>query len=168
MTRRSEVLERNVGAIILAVGSSLYDCTVFPDLAYGKGGDVYTSLEFERLLSASGPTGGKLLTRAGATPRSVAIVHCVGSLDERHTPYCSGVCCQYAFKFNQLAHHKAPEAKIYHFYREIVTPGKEECGLFARAMANPHAQFIRYGNLAELNVQASGGHKHRSLLPGGN
>ena len=152
-----KVLERNVGAIILAVGSSLYDCTVFPDLAYGKGGDVYTSLEFERLLSASGPTGGKLLTRAGATPRSVAIVHCVGSLDERHTPYCSGVCCQYAFKFNQLAHHKAPEANIYHFYREIVTPGKEECGLFARAMANPHAQFIRYGNLAELNVQAREG-----------
>jgi heterodisulfide reductase subunit A2 len=152
-----KILERNVGAIIVAVGSSLYDCTVFPNLAYGNGGDVYTSLEFERLLSASGPTGGALLTRAGASPRSVAILHCVGSLDDRHNSYCSGVCCQYAFKFNQLVHHKLPEVKIFHFYRELVTPGKEECGLFARAMAHPHARFIRYGNLAELNVRAAQG-----------
>jgi heterodisulfide reductase subunit A len=151
---QEKILERNVGAIILAVGASLYDCTVFPNLAYGKGGDVYTSLEFERLLSASGPTGGKLLTRAGQPPRSVAIVHCVGSLDEQHMPYCSGVCCQYAFKFNQLVHHKLPQAKVFHLYRELVTPGKEECGLWARALANPHAQFIRYRNLTEIKVQA--------------
>lgn len=148
-----KILERNVGAIILAVGSALYDCTVFPNLAYGKGGDVYTSLEFERLLSASGPTGGKLLTRAGTPPRSVAILHCVGSLDEQHKPYCSGVCCQYAFKFNQLVHHKLPEANVFHFHRELVTPGKEECGLLARAMAHPHARFIRYGNLADIKVE---------------
>jgi heterodisulfide reductase subunit A2 len=157
---QEKILVRNVGAIILAVGSSLYDCTVFPNLAYRKGGDVYTSLEFERLLSASGPTGGNLLTRAGTSPRSVAIVHCVGSLDESHNAYCSGVCCQYAFKFNQLVHHKLPEANVFHFYRELVTPGKEECGLFARAMAHPHAQFIRYGHLAELKVQAANGTNH--------
>jgi heterodisulfide reductase subunit A len=157
---QEETLERNVGAIILAVGSSLYDCTVFPNLAYGKGGEVYTSLEFERLLSASGPTGGKLLTRAGTPPRSVAILHCVGSLDERHKPYCSGVCCQYAFKFNQLVHHKLPEANVFHFHRELVTPGKEECGLLARAMAHPHAQFIRYSNLADIKVRAANGTNH--------
>lgn len=157
---QEKTLARKVGAIILAVGSSLYDCTVFPNLAYGNGGDVYTSLEFERLLSASGPTGGTLLTRAGTPPRSVAILHCVGSLDEGHNPYCSGVCCQYAFKFNQLVHHQLPEAKLFHFYRELVTPGKEECGLFTRAMAHPHAKFIRYGNLAELKVQAANDTNH--------
>jgi heterodisulfide reductase subunit A2 len=157
---QEKIHARNVGAIILAVGASLYDCSVFPNLAYGTAGDVYTSLEFERLLSASGPTSGQLLTRAGTPPRSVAILHCVGSLDEHHTSYCSGVCCQYAFKFNQLVHHKLPEAKIFHFYRELVTPGKEECGLFARAMAHPHAQFIRYGNLAELKVEAANGANH--------
>jgi heterodisulfide reductase subunit A len=160
-------LERNVGAIILAVGSSLYDCTVFPNLAYGNRGDVYTSLEFERLVSATGPTDGQLLTRAGTPPRSVAFLHCVGSLDERHKPYCSGVCCQYAFKFNQLVHHKLPEAKIYHFYRELVTPGKEECGLYARARAHPHAQFIRYDHLADLEVQPAQGTNHLRYLEAG-
>jgi heterodisulfide reductase subunit A len=157
-----KVLERNVGAVVVAVGSSLYDCTRFPALGYGKGSDVYTSLEFERILSASGPTSGKLLKRDGNPPQSVAIVHCVGSLDKNHQPYCSGICCQYAFKFNQLVEHKLPDAKVYHLHRELVTPGKEECGLFARATANPHAKFIRYESLADLEVvSGDGGHEVR-------
>lgn len=151
---QEKILERNVGAIIVAIGSTLYDCTRIPGLAYEKGKDLYTSLEFERLLSASGPTHGKVLKRNGEPPKSVAIIHCVGSLDKNHKPYCSGVCCQYAFKFNQMVHHRVPEAKLHHFYREMVTPGKEECALFDRALKNANAEFIRYANLADINIGA--------------
>jgi len=149
---QEKILERNVGAIIVAIGSTLYDCSKIPGLAYETGEDVYTSLEFERLLSASGPTHGKVLKRNGEPPKSVAIIHCVGSLDKDHKPYCSGVCCQYAFKFNQMVRHRVPEAKLHHFYRELVTPGKEECALFDRALNNSNSQFIRYTNLTDINI----------------
>ncbi len=150
--QQEKILDRNVGAIVLAVGSSLYDCSVFPGLAYGKSANVYTSMEFERLLAATGPTGGKILRRDGRPPETVAILHCVGSLDHRHRGYCSGVCCQYAFKFNQMIHHKLPEASVFHLHRELVTPGKEEFALFTRAEANPRATFLRYANLENVRI----------------
>ena len=154
---QEKTLERSVGAIILAVGSSLYDCTNFPALAYGKIPNVYNSLEFERLLSATGPTGGKLVGRDGKPPERVAIVHCVGSLDSKHQAYCSGVCCQYAFKFNQLVKRKLPEARVTHLHRELVTPGKDEFALFERATANSNATFIRYQDLADIEVVGKDG-----------
>jgi len=154
---REKILERNVGAVILAVGSGLYDCTRFPALAYGKSSSVYTSMEFERLLAATGPTGGKVLGRDGKPPESLAIVHCVGSLDSRHRRYCSGVCCQYAFKFNQIIKHKLPQAKVFHFHRELVAPGKEEFALFERATGNSQATFIRYGNLKDIEITGQDG-----------
>jgi len=154
---QEKILDRNVGAIILAVGSRLYDCSNFPGLAYGKSPNVYTSMEFERLLAATGPTAGKVLRRDGKPPETVAIVHCVGSLDEQHRGYCSGVCCQYAFKFNQMIKHKLPEAKVLHLHRELVTPGKEEFALFARATANPRATFVRYANLGDVRVSEQDG-----------
>ena len=149
---QEKILERNVGAIILAVGSTLYDCANLPTLAYGKSSNVYTSLEFERLLAATGPTAGKVLRRDGRPPESLAIIHCVGSLDTRHKAYCSGVCCQYAFKFNQMVKHQLPRTKVVHFHRELVTPGKDECALFTRATGNPNATFIRYADLANVEV----------------
>jgi heterodisulfide reductase subunit A len=154
---REKILEKSVGAIVLAVGSSLYDCTNFPDLAYGKVPNVYNSLEFERLLSATGPTGGKVLGKDGKAPESLAIVHCVGSLDSKHVPYCSGVCCQYAFKFNQLVEHRLPEAKVTHLHKELVAPGKEEFALFQRATANANATFIRYNDLSGIQVTGKNG-----------
>ena len=90
------------GAIVLAIGSSLYDCRKLPQLGLGSVPAVCTSFEFERMLATNGPSGGELRTRDGEAPRSVAIIHCVGSLDSEHRPYCSGVCCEYAFKFNRL------------------------------------------------------------------
>jgi len=154
---QERILERNVGAIILAVGSTLYDCGSFPALAYGKNPSVYTSMEFERLLAATGPTGGKVLGRDGEPPQSLAIVHCVGSLDRKHRGYCSAVCCQYAFKFNQMVKHKLPETKVFHLHRELVTPGKEEFALFERAIDNPNATLIRYADLADVFVTEQGG-----------
>lgn len=151
------LLERNVGAIVVAVGAALYDCSQLPGLGYGRLPGVYTSLEFERLLARNGPTGGELRLPDGTPPASFAIVHCVGSLDDRHRPYCSGVCCSYAFKFNHLIRNKLPEARIDHLYKELVIPGKEEFSLYRHASHNPNTRFLRYGDIAEMGVTAADG-----------
>ena len=151
-----KIHERNVGAIVLATGSALYDCRNLPQFGYGSIPDVYTSLEFERLMASNGPTGGSILTAAGKPPESIAIVHCVGSLDEHHKPYCSGICCQYAFKFNHLVASKLPGTKIYHLYKEMVAPGKEEFSLYRHAVDNADSQFIRYIDIKDLQIRSNG------------
>jgi heterodisulfide reductase subunit A len=151
-----ETIERHIGAVVVAVGASLYDAGLIPKLGHGTVPDVYTSFEFERMLSSTGPTGGQLTTRSGQTPGSIAIVHCVGSLDVNHKEYCSGVCCQYAFKFNLMVGHRLPDTQIHHLYRELVYPGKEEFFLHKRAKENPNAAFIRYRNIDSLEITAEG------------
>ncbi|MGC2061379.1 MAG: CoB--CoM heterodisulfide reductase iron-sulfur subunit A family protein [Thermodesulfovibrionales bacterium] len=148
----AKVFERTIGAIVVAVGSDLYDCTKIPDLGYGRLGNVYTSNEFERIMASNGPTDGEIRTAAGNAPSSVAIVHCVGSLDPNHKEYCSDVCCQYAFKFNHIIEKKLPGTVIYHFYKELAIPGKEAFSLYDHARSNPHATFIRYGDIRDLSV----------------
>jgi heterodisulfide reductase subunit A len=149
-----QLLERKVGAIVVAVGSSLYDCGNLPGLGYGSVADVYTSLEFERLAAANGPTSGEIKTAAGKAPESIAIVHCVGSLDPRHQPHCSGICCEYAFKFNRVVEHKLPGTKVYHFFKELVAAGKDDFSMLHHAQANPNASFLRYRDLDEIGVSA--------------
>ncbi|MBJ6724468.1 CoB--CoM heterodisulfide reductase iron-sulfur subunit A family protein [Geomesophilobacter sediminis] len=162
---QEEIVERRVGAVVLATGATLYDCSGFPNLGYGSCPDVKDALEFERLIASTGPTGGEVLTSAGKAPASVAIVHCVGSLDDAHRPYCSGICCSYAFKFNKILQERLPEAKIHHLYRQLVAPGKEEFRLQNSAREYAGAQFHRYDRLAELEVVVDGGQKLR--LAGG-
>ena len=123
--KQDEILERNIGSIIVAIGFELYDPSVLPQFGYGKLPEVYTGLEFERILSQTGPTGGKLLMKNGQEPRSLAIIHCVGSRDKKHKEYCSGVCCLYALKFARLAEKHAPAAKIYDIYADWCVPGKD-------------------------------------------
>lgn len=155
---RERILERKAGAVVLALGARQYDCRQFPNLGYGALPGVYTGSEFERLLSATGPTGGEARTPAGEPPRSVAIIHCVGSLDDKHKPYCSGVCCRYALKFNHLLHSKAPGVKVVHFYKEMVTPGKDDFSLLRHARENPDNTFVRYDGIGDLEVsRAEGG-----------
>lgn len=161
---RERLLERNVGAILLAVGADLYDCARLPALGYGNPG-VYTSLEFERLLARNGPVGGALPFDGAA---SVAIVHCVGSLDPDHQPYCSGICCSYALKFNHLIRKQAPAGQIYHFYKELVLPGKEEYALYNHAQGDARTHFLRYGALADLHISSlEGRHLIDYRDPGG-
>lgn len=151
------VVERHVGAVLIAIGASLYDCRHFPNLGYGTVHDVYTSMEFERLAASNGPTGGQITTAAGAAPRAVAVVHCVGSLDDKHQKYCSGVCCQYAFKFNHLIRHRFPEATVHHYYKELVVPGKEEFTLHHHALHSDASTFIRYNVIDDLSVHKDNG-----------
>jgi heterodisulfide reductase subunit A len=121
---KEEIEEIEVGNIILATGYKLFDPTPMFKYGYGRLDNVITSMEFERLVSAAGPTGGQVLLKNGHEPRSVAIVHCVGSRDINYHEYCSRVCCMYSMKFAHLVREHLPEAEVYEFYIDIRSPGK--------------------------------------------
>ena len=160
---KEEIVERNVGSIILATGSALYDCSKVPSLGYGKIQDVYNGIEFERILASNGPTEGNIRTSAKEEPQSFAIVHCVGSLDKNHKDYCSGICCEYAFKFNHIIRNKIPSAKIYHLYKEMVIPGKESGSLYRHAAEDKNTVFIRVSDINGMTVSEENGKKVFSI-----
>jgi len=120
---KEEYVDVKVGAIILATGFDLYDVSRLPQYGYGKYDDVITSLQFERLCSSGGPTGGQILTRDGRKPEAIAFLHCIGSRDENALPYCSRVCCMYALKQAHLAKEKT-DAEVFSFYIDIRAAGK--------------------------------------------
>jgi heterodisulfide reductase subunit A len=120
-----EVLERSVGGIIVATGFELLDPSTLPSFGYGIIPEVYTSLEFERILSQNGPTRGKLLMKNAEEPKSLAIVHCVGSRDKGMMHYCSGICCLYALKLARMALKRLSSVKIYELYADWCVPGKD-------------------------------------------
>ena len=155
---QAEELEVKVGSIILATGYDVMDPSPMKQFGYGKHPNVLTSLEFERLSNATGPTGGeifirdenKVLTR---TPKSVAILHCIGSRDVNYHEYCSRVCCMYALKYAHLIHEKVGhDTRVYNFYIDMRCFGKgyEE---FYRRCQEEGTRFIR-GKVAEITDQA--------------
>ena len=156
---KEEILERNAGSIILATGSALYDCSKIPSLGWSKISDVYDGIEFERILASNGPTEGNIRTSGGEEPQSFAIVHCVGSLDKNHKDYCSGICCEYAFKFNHIIRNKIPSAKIYHLYKEMVIPGKESGSLYRHAVEDKNTVFIRVSDINGMTITEENGRK---------
>lgn len=143
-----EETEVEVGTILLATGYELYDCKNIPQYGYGKLSNVITSLEFEHLCHASGPTGGKIMLEDGKEPRSIGILHCVGSRDKNFMEYCSKICCMYALKFSHLVHEKT-KAHVYDFYIDMRSGGKgyED---FYRRMLEEGVTFIR-GRAAEIS-----------------
>jgi len=146
-----EYQEIDVGAIVLATGYELLDSSALQSYGYGKLPNVLTSLEFEHLCHASGPTGGKLLLQDGSEPKTIGIIHCVGSRDKNYKPYCSRLCCMYALKFSHLVKEKT-SANVYEFYIDIRAPGKgyEE---FYNRMLEEDVTFIR-GKVAEVSEVA--------------
>ena len=155
---QDEIREVKVGSIILATGYDLLDPTPMKQFGYGRYPNVFTSLEFERLNNATGPTGGRILMRdeKGAftrPPDSVAIVHCIGSRDVHYHEYCSRVCCMYALKYGHLIHDKVgPQAKIYDFYIDMRCFGKGYEEFFVRCQEEG-LNFIR-GKPAEITHRA--------------
>ncbi len=139
--------EIDVGAIIVATGFDVFDARRVPYYGYGTYPNVYTSLEIERLVNASGPTGGEVVTRDGKHPRRIGIIHCVGSRDQHTNRYCSRVCCMYSLKLALLLKEHTG-AEIFNFYIDIRTPGKgfEE---FYNRVAEQGVQFIR-GKVADV------------------
>ena len=156
MTATQEVFQ--VGSIILATGYDQLDPGPIQPLGYDRYPNVFTSLEFERLSNATGPTGGRILIRddTGAftkPPRSVALVHCVGSRDVNYHPYCSRVCCMYALKYSHLIKEKVgPDTEVFDFYidQRCFGKGYEE---FYRRCQEEGTVFIR-GKVAEITDQA--------------
>ncbi|UCH01664.1 MAG: hydrogenase iron-sulfur subunit [Candidatus Bathyarchaeota archaeon] len=129
-----ETIELEVGTIIVATGADVFDPTVLPNYGYGKFLNVITSLEFERLINAGGPSGGKLLRPSDMTiPDTIAFIQCVGSRSEKGTDSCSNVCCMNTIKDALLIKEHWPEVKIYVFYIDIRAFGKGFEDLFRRA-----------------------------------
>lgn len=123
--QEDEMIDINVGNIILATGYELFDARRIEQYGYGRLANVFSSLEFERMVNSAGPTEGEVVLRDGETvPESVAIIHCVGSRDKNYNEYCSKVCCMYSLKFAHLVHERLPGADVYNFYIDMRTPGK--------------------------------------------
>jgi heterodisulfide reductase subunit A len=143
-----------VGAIILATGFDVFDVSRIPYYGYGLYPNVYTSLEIERLVNASGPTGGEVVLRDGRKPATVGIAHCIGSRDTHTNRYCSRVCCMYSLKLAHLIKEKTG-AEVYNFYIDVRAPGKafEE---FYNHVAEEGVNFIR-GKLADVYPEGNGG-----------
>lgn len=120
--QQDEVIEVEAGAIIIATGYDTLNPIALPQYSYKKFDNILTSLEFERMVNASGPTGGNILLKDGREPKNVAIVHCVGSRGDYYE-YCSRVCCMYALKFSHLIKEKT-DAEIYQIYRDMRCFGK--------------------------------------------
>jgi heterodisulfide reductase subunit A len=150
--QKDEDITIQVGNIILATGFDLFDAKRIPQYGYGRLENVYTSLEFERLSNAAGPTGGNIILRDGkSVPKTVGIVHCVGSRDQNYNIYCSSICCMQSLKFAHLVHEKTG-AEVYNFYIDIRTPGKgyEE---FYNRLLEEGTNFVR-GKVAEISSVA--------------
>jgi heterodisulfide reductase subunit A len=122
--QRPDQKEINVGSIVVATGFDTFDPHRKPELGYGIYPQVITTLEFERLASASGPTAGRISLN-GHQPKKVVFIQCVGSRDKSlELPNCSRVCCMAVAKQAHLAHDRLPGAEITVFYMDIRAFGK--------------------------------------------
>ncbi|MBE9482068.1 MAG: CoB--CoM heterodisulfide reductase iron-sulfur subunit A family protein, partial [Chloroflexi bacterium] len=145
--QEDQIIEVEVGSIILATGFNVFDPTPIYQYGYKRFDNVITSLEFERMVNSAGPTDGEIVLKDGSHPESIGIIHCVGSRDEKYHEYCSRVCCMYSMKLAHLIKEHT-EAEVYEFYIDIRSFGKgfEE---FYNRVLNEGTIFIR-GRPAEI------------------
>ncbi|MGQ9538817.1 MAG: CoB-CoM heterodisulfide reductase HdrA2 [Candidatus Bathycorpusculaceae bacterium] len=143
-TMKPETVELEVGTIIVATGADVFDPSTLPNYGYGKYLNVITSLEFERLINAGGPSGGRLIRPSDMKiPKRVAFIQCVGSRSNKSgRTYCSNVCCMNTIKDSLLIKEHWPETEIYVFYVDIRAYGKGFEDLYKRAR-NEGVIFIR-------------------------
>ena len=149
---KEQTLEVEVGSIIVTTGMKQFDPEVMYTYGYNRFDDVLTGLEFERLSNASGPTDGVVVKKNGEKPKSVAILHCVGSRDENYHKYCSRVCCMYSLKYAHLLKEKLPEADVYQLYIDMRCPGSGYEEFYLR-LQDEGVNFIR-GRAAEITNTA--------------
>lgn len=159
--QKEEIKEFEVGNIIVATGFKTFDPDRTPEFGYGRYPNVYTSLEVERLVNASGPTGGEVMLRDGTKPKAVGIVHCVGSRDHKTNRWCSRVCCMYSMKLAHLIKEQT-DAEIFNFYIDVRAPGKgyEE---FYEKLQEEGVHFIR-GKVAEVTDAANAPEEEGKLV----
>jgi len=150
------VEEIHVGGILLATGFDLSDIRPLMRYGYGSLPHVYTGMEFERLVSATGPTDGELVLKNGAIPRHIALILCAGSRTAALKSYCSAVCCRYMLKFAVLAAEKLPDVSIRVFFSDWCLPGKDASDLFARVLGQERIQFCRMAAPDSIEIHQRG------------
>ena len=165
-TQKDEYIEEKYGAIVAATGFNPISMDKFNEFAYSQSKNVITSLEFERLTNAAGPTAGKLLRPSdGKHPHTIVFVQCVGSrcsaCAEKGKEYCSKICCMYTAKHAMLTRDKYPDTEVYVFYIDVRTPGKNFDEFYRRAVEEYGVNYIKgmVGKVtpegSKLKVQAS-------------
>jgi heterodisulfide reductase subunit A len=142
LASQPEARRLEVGALVLATGARPFDPAIRSAYGYGAIPGVLTNLEFERLVCATGPTQGQLVTPTGEPVKRLAFVQCVGSRDRHFLPYCSGYCCTAAIKQAMLTLDHEPEAEVTIFFNDIRTSGKGFEDLYIRAQ-EAGVRFIR-------------------------
>ena len=163
--QKDELIEREYGAIVVATGFNPIKLDQFDEFAYSQSPDVVSSLEFERLMNAAGPTSGTLLRPSDHThPKTIVFVQCVGSRcdgAQKGKPYCSKICCMYTAKHAMLCREKYPDTDVYVFYIDVRTPGKGFDEFYRRAVEEYGVHYIKgmVGKVVpeggKLKVQAS-------------
>lgn len=147
--QKDEIVENQYGAIVVATGYNPIRLNQYDEFAYAQSKDVVTSLEFERLTNAAGPTNGTLLRPSdGRHPKTIVFVQCVGS---RESPpcskggkeYCSKICCMYTAKHAMLTREKYPDTDVYVFYIDVRTPGKNFDEFYRRAVEQYGVHYIK-------------------------
>jgi heterodisulfide reductase subunit A len=139
------VIEREIGAVVVATGYDLWDPKPYEEYGVGRYKDIITSLEFERMVSASGPTNGVPVRPSdGKVPKNVVFIKCIGSRDEaKGIEYCSKICCMYTAKHAILLHHKIHDSHAYIFYMDIRAAGKGYEEFVKRAQVETAATYLR-------------------------
>ena len=160
--QQDEMLERKYGAIIVATGFKPIDASAFDEYAYTQSKDVVTSLEFERIMNAAGPTKGQLVRPSdGKHPHEIVFIQCVGSRCSQDAvkgkPYCSKICCMYTAKHAMLVREKYPDVKVHIFYIDARTPGKNFDEFYRRAVEQYDVDYIK-GMVGKVSVE--GDHLH--------
>ena len=153
--QKDKKLKIQVGAVIIATGLDVFDPTPLTQYGYGKIKNVITGLEYERLINATGPTGGNLNRPSdGEMAHKVAYVQCVGSRDFNYCNYCSSVCCMYAIKDAMLAREHEPDSESYIFHTDFRNVGKWFQKYEIRGREEYDIHYIR-GRVAEISEDAS-------------
>ena len=149
--QEDQIVEAEIGAIVIATGFTVKQPDFFPEYGYGKYPDVITGLQFERLASASGPTLGVIRRPSdGKIPEKIVFVACAGSRDQaKGIPYCSKICCMYIAKHAMLYQHKVHGGKSYVFYMDIRAGGKMYEEFVRRAIEDDGVNYIR-GRISKI------------------
>ncbi|GHV50036.1 disulfide reductase [Synergistales bacterium] len=162
--QQDEIVTKQYGAIVAATGFNPIKLDNFDEFAYSQSPDVITSLEFERLCNAAGPTKGHVVRPSDhEEPKTIVFVQCVGSRStvDCGKTYCSKICCMYTAKHAMLLREKYPGTEVYVFYIDVRTPGKSFDEFYRRAVEEYNVHYVKgmVGKVApedgHLRVQAS-------------
>jgi heterodisulfide reductase subunit A len=153
-----KLIESEYGAIVVATGFNPIEVHAFDEFAYDQSPNVITSLEYERLMSATGPNGGTVLRPSDKKhPKTIVFQQCVGSRDttSRGKTYCSGICCMYTAKHAMLTREKYPDTDVYVFYTDIRSPGKGFDEFYRRAVEQYGVHYIK-GSIGKVVPMSNG------------